>query len=350
MKTLNQFLQAEEVQWTKSLFDHLFVLDHTALGSHSLARKISQAKKTNNPNAEELTYVIPADAEDFLIPLVPSMIERVVGSVVTYGIHASDGGNLENLIKLQGKKTKQISVFTTDEDGELAYGIWGGGGVYSVCKGNVYAGASADLMSVVDKQGRRLINLAPGTDFADNVDYEEIFSSSDFKKLWTDLKKFRGSLVSSLIPIGKKSILPDQYVDQAIDSSKVSGSVKSQYIKKYIDGVEKLLMKHNKVFSRIYISWARKQSKKWNFVAGSYDEMVMGNFEIVKVYVTEQYQEEFIIHFANIPDDEWFEDGFVAPTWDSIKSKVGFKFPVEFITQDNAEQILPRFLKSLKKK
>lgn len=349
MKTFNQFLQNEEVQWTKSLFDHLFVLDHDGLGGHALARKISQAKKTN-PNAENMDYVIPEDAEDFLIPLVPSMIERVVGSVVTYGIHASDAGNLENLIKLQGKKTKQISVFTTDENGELAYGIWGGGGVYSVCKGNVYAGASADLMSVVDKQGRRLINLAPGTDFADNVDYEEIFSSSDFRKLWADLKRFRGGLVKKLVPIGKKTITDSNlYVNHAIDSSKVSGSVKSQFIKQYIDGVEKLLVKHSKVFARIYISWARKQSKKWNFVAGSYDEMVMGNFEILKVYVTEQYQEEFIIHFANIPDDEWFQDGFVAPTWDSIKSKVGFKFPVEFITQDNAEQILPKFLKGLKK-
>ena len=34
----------------------------------------------------------------------------------------------------------------------MTSGVHGGGGVYSILKGNVYAGGSTDIMSIVDKQ------------------------------------------------------------------------------------------------------------------------------------------------------------------------------------------------------
>lgn len=346
MKTLNQFLFTEEVKWTKSLFDHLFTLKLNDIKNDpSFVKRVEKSGK----DVYQHSYLIPEKDSRYQLPLVPAMIERIVGSVMTYGIHASNAENLEKLIDIQGKKSKQISVYTTDEEGRLSSGVWGGGGVFSILHGNVYAGATVDIMSIVDKQGRRLVDLGPNNELAYAYDYENLVAGSAYKSMWNDLKAFRNSLVNKLYHAGVKSISPEEYFDRAIDTSKINSSIKRDYIKKYIDGTEKILKKHKKVFVDMYIGWARKQSKKWNFVADSYDEMVMGNFEIVKVYVDEEYKEEFIIHFAKIPDDAWFKDGFVEPSWDSIKSKVGFNFPVEFISGSDVQRLLPRFLKGLKK-
>jgi hypothetical protein len=80
-------------------------------------------------------------------------------------------------------------------------------------------------------------------------------------------------------------------------------------------------------------------------VADSYDELVMGNFQIVKVFVDEDYKEDFVNWFAKIPDEDRFEDGFVEPTWEDVQKNTGFKFPVEFVSTEKAFQLLPKFLK-----
>ena len=336
----------EQVQWTKSLFDHLFTRDYADIhNDEKLTRAILKAER-NNPDATEVyTYLIPENDTKYQLTLVPSMIERVVGSVVTYGIHASSAENLEKLVKLQGKKATQISVFTTDEEGRMASGVWGGGGVYSIVKGNVYAGGSTDIMSLVDKQGRRLVDLGPRSELAFNYDYADLLKSSEYKSMWNDLKTFRMKLVNQLMAKTKDSIPAELYIDRAVNSANIKPNIKRDFIKKYIDGTEKILTKHKKVFASMYIGWARKQSKKWNMVADSYDELVMGNFQIVKVFVDEDYKEDFINWFAKIPDEDRFEDGFVEPTWEDVQKKTGFKFPVEFISSEKAFQLLPKFLK-----
>ena len=346
----------EQVQWTRSLFDHLFTLPYNEVRDFFLKQEVMNARKTN-PEVESYDYLISDDDQRFQLPLVPSMIERVVGSVVTYGIHASSPKNLENLIPLQGKKSKQISVFTTDEEERMSSGVWGGGGVYSILKGNVYAGGSTDIMSIVDKQGRRLVDLGPNSDVAYSYDYEDVIKSKEYKNMWKDLQNLRNGLVKKLLALGKRSMSDRYYVNRAIDTNSklVNGSIKRDYIKKYIDGTEKILLKHKEVFAKIYISWARKQSKSWNMVADSYDEMVMGNFEIVKVFVDNDYKEEFINYFAKIKltdEDKHhrivhgvYPDRIEIPTWEDVQKKVGFKFPVEFIWSHQAYQLLPKFLK-----
>jgi hypothetical protein len=349
METFKSFLIKEEVQWTKSLFDHLFTLEYSQIKNEQLlTRAILKAERTN-PEVINYRYLIPDEDRRYQLSLVPSMIERVVGSVVTYGIHASSAENLEKLIKIQKKKAKQISVYTTDEEGRLASGVWGGGGVYSILRGNVYAGASMDIMSIVDKQGRRLVDLGPDTELAHSYDYKGVMRSPEYKSMWEDLKKFRNSLTKKLLAVGKKSIPVESYVDRAIDTPNVPPNVKRDFIKKYIDGTEKILKKHSKVFASMYINWAKKQSKSWNFVADEYDELVMGNFEIVKVYVDDEYYDEFVNWFAKIPDEDRFEDGFEEPSWDEVQKKAGFPFPVEFISGDMAYRLLPNFLEGFKK-
>ena len=358
MQGFIEYYQAlhEKVQWTRSLFDHLYTLPYNEVRDFFLKQEVMKARKTN-PEVESYDYLIPDDDQRFQLPLVPSMIERVVGSVVTYGIHASSPRNLENLIAIQGKKSKQISVFTTDEEERMSSGVWGGGGVYSVLKGNVYAGGSTDIMSIVDKQGRRLVDLGPDSEVAYSYDYEDVVKSKEYKNMWKDLQSLRNGLTKKLVALGRKSMGDQYYVNRAIDTNSklVNGSIKRDYIKKYIDGTEKILMKHKEVFAKIYISWARKQSKSWTMVADTYDEMVMGNFQIVKVFVDNDYKEDFINYFAKIKltdEDKHhrivfgkYPEGVEIPTWEDVQKKVGFKFPVEFIRSNEAYQLLPKFLK-----
>jgi len=359
MQGFIEYYQAlhEKVQWTRSLFDHLFTLKIGDIIQDDNLKKEFRKAMSENPDVSDYSFLIPDAETKFQLPLVPSMIERVVGSVVTYGIHASSPKNLENLIAIQGKKSKQISVFTTDEEERMSSGVWGGGGVYSILKGNVYAGGSTDIMSIVDKQGRRLVDLGPHSDVSYSYDYEDVIKSKEYKDMWKDLQSLRNGLTKKLVALGRKSMGNQYYVNRAIDTNSklINGAIKRDYIKKYIDGTEKILMKHKEVFAKIYISWARKQSKSWNMVADSYDEMVMGNFEIVKVFVDKDYKEDFINHFAKIKltdEDKHhrivfgkYPEGVEIPTWEELEKKVGFKFPVEFIWSHQAYQLLPKFLK-----
>ena len=235
MQGFIEYYQAlhEKVQWTRSLFDHLYTLPYNEVRDFFLKQEVMKARKTN-PEVESYDYLIPDDDQRFQLPLVPSMIERVVGSVVTYGIHASSPRNLENLIAIQGKKSKQISVFTTDEEGRMSSGVWGGGGVYSVLKGNVYAGGSTDIMSIVDKQGRRLVDLGPDSDIAYSYDYRDVVKSKEYKNMWKDLQSLRNGLTKKLVALGRKSMGDQYYVNRAIDTNSklVNGSIKRDYIKK----------------------------------------------------------------------------------------------------------------------
>ena len=343
----------EGVKWTRSLFDHLFTLPYSEINDFFLKKAVFAALKGDNPNADKMYYLIPDDDFRYQLPLVPAMIERIVGSVVTYGIHASSPENLEKLMKLQGKKSKQVSAYTTDEEGRMTSGVHGGGGVYSILKGNVYAGGSSDIMSIVDKQGRRLVDLGPKSEIAYAYDYEDVMRSSAYKKMWMDLLTFRRSISNKLIPAGKKSIEnnPDykenSYVERAIDTSLISGGTKRDFIKKYIDGTEKILMKHKDVFAKMYIGWARKQSKSWNSVADSYDELVMGNFEIVAVYLEDYIEEDFIMYFSGDPDDAFFTiDDYELPSLEEVIKRNNFKFPVKITT--DSHQLLPKIIDKLK--
>jgi hypothetical protein len=362
MQGFKEYCQSlhEEVQWTKSLFDHLFTVKINDIQDINLKKKFIDAMH-DNTDVANYSFLIPDNDKVFQLPLVPALIERVVGSVVTYGIHASSPKNLENLISLQGKKSKQISVFTTDEEERMSSGVWGGGGVYSVLKGNVYAGGSTDIMSIVDKQGRRLVDLGPNSELLYSDDYRKVVKSPEYKNMYKELKTLRNGLTKKLLVLGRKTLQNKQYLDRAIDtnSSLVNGSIKRDYIKKYIDGAEKILMKYKEVFAKMYISWARSQSKSWDMVADSYDEMVMGNFQIVKVFVDMDHKEEFIIHFGKIKltdEDKHnrivfgkYPEGVEIPTWEDVQKKVGFKFPVEFIRSHEAYQLLPKFLEKNKK-
>ncbi len=346
----NNFVLSEKVKWTRSLFDHLFTLPYKEINDFFLKKSVFAALKGDNPEADKMYYLIPDDDFRYQLPLVPAMIERVVGSVVTYGIHASSPENLENLMKLQSKKSKQVSVYTTDEEGRMTSGVHGGGGVYSILKGNVYAGGSTDIMSIVDKQGRRLVDLGPKSELAFAYDYDDVVRSSAYKKMWMDLLTFRKSIINNLVALGKKSIGDEKkYVERAIDTSSplVNGSIKRDFIKKYIDGTEKILKKHKDVFAKMYIGWARKQSSSWNSVAESYDELVMGNFEIVAVYIEDHMEEDFIMHFSGDPDDAYFTiDDYELPSLEEVIRRNNFKFPVKIAT--DSHQLLPKIIDKLK--
>ena len=78
-----------------------------------------------------------------------------------YGAHVMGIKDIPKLMALQGKKGKQVSAFTTDEYGDLEGGVWTEGGIIAIVKGTAMSSGQGDIMSKVDKQGRRVVDFGP---------------------------------------------------------------------------------------------------------------------------------------------------------------------------------------------
>jgi hypothetical protein len=247
----------EAPKWTRSLFDHIFI-----------------KQQSKYDKGDDRAYA-KGDKEVF-IPLVPAMIDKLVGGPTElYGAHSTGPQNLDRLIQMQNKKGKQISVFTTDREGQLSDGVWGGGGVVAILRGNAYASSTGDIMSVVDKQGRRVLDIGPSGDLMNLEDNEDLLYEDEYPNM---LKAVRSVLMSITPKI-------QAIIDERGGVDKIEGKEKAEFIKSYIDGLYVAIPKHKKVFSKIMVGWARSQNKNWQEVHGSYDEVVMGNYKIVHIFL-----------------------------------------------------------------
>jgi len=291
----------EEVSWQTSLFHHIFLAGGPG--------------KTPSGDYNIYTEVLDYDYPHFFIPLVPSMIKRLIAVPKMYAFHGLGNQNIRKLISLQNQKTKQISVFTSDPEGYITdSGVWSGSGIVAVVYGDVMASNMADMMSVVDKKGTRVIDLGPEAQIGEYSNFYDHIMTSEYKAFWNDLTAMRKPLLDLL----------ENYIQNALDgeADNVSNSVKYKLIKSYIDGLEPILAKHKKIFTQLYFDWAESQIKKYQDTKSEYDELVMGNFKIVK----------FIVH-----DDEYDRDGAeFTKTGDFCDDSgcIKLNIPIEYMTYD----------------
>lgn len=257
----------EEVKWTQSLFDHLFLDDNGSTPS-----------------------VLDPNAERFHIPIVPSMFKRLEQTRTLTAWHVMGPENLDRLVKAQGKTNTQISTFTTDAaESLLSGGIWSGHGLVALVRGDAEIGMTADMQSKADKQGRRIINIGTDADFEGLHRLDWDMTAPNYQKFMKDAQKMRAPILQNI----------SQNVDDPsnVNPDAINGKLKAQSIKAFIDGLEPILKKHIKVFSKIFSAYVDKASKgmsKKNNPEMDYDEIIMGNFKIQKViaYDTKENKEE----------------------------------------------------------
>ena len=249
------------------------------------------------------------------IPISGPMFKRIWPDTIRATVfHVLSAEDIYALKKLEGGK-KSISAFFSMMSRYMEHGIAGGGGVIAELEADVIVSASSDIMSEVDKTGRRWVEMSW---FANAQRYG---TGPAFGKVEKDLNTLIVGLVKKHLPKGKevqqtKHFGKDQGAAFDIWSNmkrhlKGDGQKLRLVIKDYFDGVEKIIKKHKKVMGDIFYGYARSK----RMTEDSWDEQIVNNIKIKKLHylpkeeeVENEEQQENIDAFVakyKIPAKAW---------------------------------------------
>jgi hypothetical protein len=173
------------------------------------------------------------------VPISIPIVKKLVGNTTTAkAAHATDIDNLPKLLSLQGKK-KGISTFSALDERSIIMsgaGVATGGGVIVILSGDILFQDKLDIMSIVDKSGRRWIRV------------EKIFGDKTF-------------VVANHLSPQSKEILKKEH-----NKDFITNKEKQYFIKDYIDTATKLMLQNKDVFIEKYL-----KSNQYSKVAGSVD-------------------------------------------------------------------------------
>ena len=266
MLTFKSFLKEGPPAWTESLSTMLFDLPREGL-------------------------------KDLKIPLSPAIFKRIwPESVRSTVFHLTDYDGVAKLKKMQGKK-KSISAFYNIVDYVLASGIKTYGGYVVELEGDVLAAAPDDISSQPDKTGRRWLTFSSLMNPSTASD-PGMGGGSKLKKIEKDLEKL---LVEILVKNGMgpyKKGLTTRELNRGWSylGKSTGGKEKSIIIKDYIDGMEKIMKKYSKPLKSIFTDYAFDKELVPDPDSGDkamWDEIVVNNFKIKKIHVTEEFGEDW---------------------------------------------------------
>ena len=203
-----------------------------------------------------------------MIPISTSMYKRIWPDTLRATVfHTTDVDGVHRMPKLEGKK-KQISAFFSMFARYMEIGVATQGGVHSVLEmdADVLLSASGDIMSHIDRVGRRYTSIA---------DLQETSRWTDFKKVEKDLETMFKKLVNKYLERDKFQSSLDEFGLWHMAKRKVDGKTMRLIIKDYLDGVESVIKKNIKTFSSAMLSYAKKRETET-----SWDEQVVNNFKV----------------------------------------------------------------------
>ena len=228
----------------------------------------------------ELVFdVHTGNSSSLKIPISAPMFKRIWPDTIrTTVFHVADrSGGLKSLARLEGGK-KSISAFFSMMSRYMEGGVATSGGIVVEMDADVLISARDDIMSQVDTQGRRWVEMS----WFQNA----VRTGPEFGKVEKDLNwLIKNLVIKHLSPIlgqtevkkvGEFAIWGDikRYI-------KGDGKMLRLLIKEYFDGVERLLKKHKKTMSHIFYSYAKSKRMTDN----SWDEQVVNNIKIKKVHL-----------------------------------------------------------------
>ena len=250
---------------------------------------------------------------DIKIPISGPMFKRIWPDTIRATVfHSTDTEHLAGLKKLEGKK-KSISAFFSMMSTQMEGGIATDGGVVVEMEADVLISAKDDIMSAVDKGGRRWVEMswfenAQGR--GNPVGFDKV--EQGFNTLIKDLVKKH--LPSDQYPNPHRLAPLEVWSDmkRQLKAGTPAGAKKiSLVIKDYFDGVEKVIKKNKKVFETIFYGYAKSKRQTDN----AWDEQIVNNIKIKKLHylpreeeVEDEEQQENVDAFAEkykIPAQPW---------------------------------------------
>ena len=203
-----------------------------------------------------------------MIPISSSMYKRIWPDTLRATVfHTTDEKGVKNIAKLQGKKS-QISAFFEMQSRYMEIGVATQGGVHSVLEmdADVLLSAKGDVMSHLDKSGRRWTSIA---------DLQETSRYTNFGKVLRDIEKMFSALVPKYLTRGEFQDYSTIFQIWAMAKRKVDSKTMSLIIKDYMDGMEKVIKDNIKTFEDVMLSYAKKRTTDY-----SWDEQVVNNIKV----------------------------------------------------------------------
>ena len=249
------------------------------------------------------------------IPISGPMFKRIWPDTIRATVfHVLNAEYIYDLKKLEGKK-KSISAFFSMMSRTMESGVAGGGGVVAELEADVLISAKDDIMSEVDKQGRRWVMMSW---FANAQSYG---TGPKFGKVEKELNTLIANLVKKHIPKDKEIQQTKHFGKVAGVAFDIWGNMKRHLkgdgrklrlvIKDYFDGVERILKKNKEVMGGIFYGYAKSKRMTDN----AWDEQIVNNIKIKKLHylpkeeeVEDEEQQENIDAFVEkykIPAKRW---------------------------------------------
>ena len=227
-------------------------------------------------------YVFNAgfNSSGLMIPISGPMFKRIWPDTIRATVfHVTDLRGLANLKKLEGGK-KSISAFFSMMSRYMETGVATEGGIVVEMEADVLISARDDIMSVVDKTGRRWVEMS----WFANAQWGG--TGPKFDKVEKDLNTLIKNLVNKHLP---KDVTKGEHEYELWSNMKShlkagregGGSRLRLVIKDYFDGVEKVLKKNSEVMGNILYGYAKGKRMTDN----AWDEQIVNNIEITKVHV-----------------------------------------------------------------
>jgi len=295
------------------------------------------------------------------IPISGPMFKRIWPDTIrTTVFHATTPANLNSLKKLEGKK-KSISAFFSMDVRTLEGGVATDGGVVAELDADILISARDDIMSQVDKTGRRWVSL----DWFENAlgntklpvvgkvekDLNSLIMTLVKKYLVTgvsegvinedwdddddwdagDMMKQALALDAANAKKAKERLLGKhkdpklviKTVDDAFDAwsdmkkhLKGDGEKLRLVIKDYFDGVEKIIKKHKKGLGEIFYGYAKSKRQ----TDSGWDEQIVNNIKIKKVHVLKNLMDRYRVGTPSwkiLNDSPFPSSSKLVTTWKS---------------------------------
>ena len=220
---------------------------------------------------------------DIKIPISGPMFKRIWPNTIRATVfHSTDTEHLAGLKKLEGKK-KSISAFFSMMSTQMEGGIATDGGVVVEMEADVLISAKDDIMSAVDRGGRRWVEMS----WFENAQGRG--NPVGFDKVEQGFNTLIKNLVKKHLPsdhFANPHLLAPLEVwsdmKRQLKAGTPAGAKKlSLVIKDYFDGVEKVIKKNKKVFDSIFYGYAKSKRQTDN----AWDEQIVNNIKIKKVHI-----------------------------------------------------------------
>ena len=262
-------------------------------------------------SASILLFSLPqSDLDSVKIPLSSSIFKRIWPKPVRSRVfHLTDFTGLGKLKRMQGGK-RSISAFYNINLQSISGGIMTAGGYVVEMDADVLAAAPDDIGTQPDKTGRRWIQLYTLINDMDSKGSLRGFENDIEKMMIAIVKKYSDNKTITDINDAWES-LGQEYRKKPKDLSKI--------IKDYIDGMEKLMTKYSKPLKSVFFDYAFDKELVPDPDSGDfalYDEIVVNNFTVVKVHVTQEFSPNF--------DGNDDIDGFSFELYDDNKDLVSY--------------------------